>query len=51
MSCGHYTSYANHNGTWLHFNDHSVKEVPVSTVSDCKPYILFYIRRDLNNSL
>lgn len=51
MSCGHYTSYANHNGNWLHFNDHSVKEVSANTVADCKPYILFYTRRDVSNSL
>lgn len=50
-SCGHYTSYANNNGQWLHFNDQTVKQVQTSAVADCKPYILFYIRRDLNNSL
>ena len=48
-SCGHYTSFAMNNGSWLHFNDHTVKEVPPTAVSDCKPYILFYIRRDANN--
>ncbi|XP_055902800.1 ubiquitin carboxyl-terminal hydrolase 3-like isoform X2 [Eupeodes corollae] len=49
-SCGHYTSFAINNGTWLHFNDHTVKEVPSSAVAECKPYILFYIRRDINGS-
>lgn len=49
-SCGHYTSYAINNGTWLHFNDHTVKEVQLSAVEECKPYILFYIRRDLNGA-
>lgn len=47
-SCGHYTSYAINNGVWMHFNDHNVKEVASSAVADCKPYILFYIKRELN---
>lgn len=50
-SCGHYTSFAINNGTWLHFNDHTVKEVLPAAVTECKPYILFYIRRDLNKTL
>jgi ubiquitin C-terminal hydrolase len=44
-SCGHYTSFAIHNGVWMHFNDHSVKEVTAKQVAECKPYILFYIKR------
>lgn len=49
-SCGHYTSYAINNGVWMHFNDHSVKEVSSSAVAECKPYILFYIKRDPTNT-
>lgn len=49
-SCGHYTSYAKNKGTWLQFNDATVKEVQTNTVQDCKPYILFYTRRNANNS-
>lgn len=44
-SNGHYTSYANNGGIWMHFNDSTVKEVTVDQVSQCKPYILFYIKR------
>lgn len=50
-SCGHYTSFAINNGTWLHFNDHTVKEVAVKAVAECKPYILFYNRREMNKTL
>lgn len=49
-SCGHYTSFAINNGVWMHFNDHSVKEVSSSAVAECKPYILFYIKRDPTNA-
>lgn len=45
-SYGHYTSFAIHNGVWMHFNDQTVKEVSLEQVADCKPYILFYIRRE-----
>lgn len=49
-SCGHYTSFAINNGVWMHFNDHTVKEVSSAAVADCKPYILFYIKRDPTNA-
>ncbi|XP_058818903.1 ubiquitin carboxyl-terminal hydrolase 3-like [Topomyia yanbarensis] len=49
-SCGHYTSYAINNGVWMHFNDHSVKEVSSAAVAECKPYILFYIKRDTSST-
>uniref|UniRef100_A0A6M2DER8 Ubiquitin carboxyl-terminal hydrolase n=1 Tax=Xenopsylla cheopis TaxID=163159 RepID=A0A6M2DER8_XENCH len=48
---GHYTSFANHSGQWFHFNDSTVRTTDVDTVAACKPYILFYIRRELNLSL
>lgn len=49
-SCGHYTSFAINNGVWMHFNDHTVKEVSSAAVAECKPYILFYIKRDTTNT-
>uniref|UniRef100_A0A2M4BGI0 Ubiquitin carboxyl-terminal hydrolase n=2 Tax=Anopheles marajoara TaxID=58244 RepID=A0A2M4BGI0_9DIPT len=49
-SCGHYTSFAINNGVWMHFNDHTVKEVSSAAVAECKPYILFYIKRDPSNA-
>lgn len=49
-SNGHYTAYANHKGCWMHFNDTSVKEVAEDVVAACKPYILFYTKRDGDGS-
>jgi ubiquitin carboxyl-terminal hydrolase 3 len=45
---GHYTSYAIHESRWYHFNDSSVSACDEETVMNCKAYILFYVRRELN---
>jgi len=47
---GHYVAYGkNHrNGNWYLYNDSCTKEVPVGEMDIDQPYILFYIRRDLN---
>lgn len=50
-SNGHYTSYAYHNSVWMHFNDITVKEVSEDVVANCKPYILFYTKRDSLESI
>ncbi|XP_049871627.1 ubiquitin carboxyl-terminal hydrolase 3-like isoform X2 [Pectinophora gossypiella] len=44
---GHYTAYAINEEQWFHFNDQTVRATHAEAVASCKPYILFYIRREL----
>ncbi|CAJ0892174.1 1588_t:CDS:10, partial [Entrophospora sp. SA101] len=42
---GHYYSYIkNRNNEWYLYNDRYVQRVPINSVLECKPYVLFYTK-------
>ncbi|XP_063894855.1 ubiquitin carboxyl-terminal hydrolase 3 isoform X2 [Helicoverpa armigera] len=45
---GHYTAFAINEEQWFHFNDQTVRAADAAAVAGCKPYIMFYIRRELS---
>lgn len=44
------SAVAINNGVWMQFNDHTVKEVSSAAVTECKLYILFYLKRDTTSA-
>merc|ERR550514_1635413 len=49
LSAGHYTSHAKVGGRWMYFNDAHVSEASEASLQSSTAYILFYMRRDMDD--
>lgn len=47
---GHYTAYCKLDGKWYDFDDSSVTAIPAERVRSSAAYVLFYLRRDADES-
>ena len=50
MGGGHYTAHAKNEGRWMHFDDSTVTEVRPSEVQSAAAYVLFYKRREVEET-
>ena len=50
MNGGHYTSVVQSGGSWYEYDDSLVEKITETKVKSSAAYILFYKRRDVNDT-